>query len=91
MIEKYLVGKAGIPAEHRMRVIKYANLIASAGHMATTMHAEGSPAAQKLTIWATADFDMYKAAARRTCGISDGSEHPEFEGLPPFDPADLPV
>jgi hypothetical protein len=74
-----------------MRVIKYANTIASAAHMATTLHAEGSPAAQKLTILTMADFDRYKAAARRRCGISDGSEHAAFEGLPDFDPADLPV
>jgi len=91
LIKKYLVGKAGIPAEHRMRVIKYANTISSAAHMAATMHAEGSPAAQKLTIWAMADFEKYKAAARRACGISDGSEHETFKGLPHFDPADLPV
>ena len=40
-----------------------------------TIHAEGSLEAQKLSILALADFDRYKAAAKRAARIEDGVEH----------------
>jgi hypothetical protein len=33
-----------------------------------------------------ADFDRYKAAAKRAAGIQDGKSHPTYSGLPEFPP-----
>lgn len=84
MIEKYLAGKAGIPTEHRLRAIKLVRDLSGAFHSATTIHAEGSLAAQRLSVFALADFKRYKAAAKRVAGIHDGTEHPLFSSLPPY-------
>lgn len=82
MIEKYLAGKAGIPTEHRLRAIKLVRDLSAATHAVTTVHAEGSLAAQRLSIYALADFERYKAAAKRVAGIDDGTKHPLFSELP---------
>jgi 4-hydroxybutyryl-CoA dehydratase/vinylacetyl-CoA-Delta-isomerase len=49
-----------------------------------TIHAEGSLAAQKLSIYTMADFNRYKAAAKRAAQIKDGTEHPIFSQIPEF-------
>jgi 4-hydroxybutyryl-CoA dehydratase/vinylacetyl-CoA-Delta-isomerase len=82
MIEKYLGGKAGIPTEDRLRAIRYVQELTTPHHAVTTIHAEGSLAAQRLTIWATHDWDRCKAAAKRAAGIK--TAHPAFAQLPPF-------
>ena len=45
---------------------------------------EGSLAAQRMSIFNTADFARYKAAAKRVAGIEDGQQHPIFGKLPHF-------
>jgi 4-hydroxybutyryl-CoA dehydratase/vinylacetyl-CoA-Delta-isomerase len=84
MIDKYLGGKHGIPAEHRIRLIKLVRDLTSSYEDVLTIHAEGSLAAQRLSIYALADFERYKAAARRAARIKDGTEHPIFSQLPEF-------
>jgi 4-hydroxybutyryl-CoA dehydratase/vinylacetyl-CoA-Delta-isomerase len=54
-----------------------------------TIHAEGSLEAQKLSIFALADFDRYKAAAKRAARIQDGTKDDIFSQLPEFPPQDL--
>jgi 4-hydroxybutyryl-CoA dehydratase/vinylacetyl-CoA-Delta-isomerase len=49
-----------------------------------TIHAEGSLAAQKMSIYNTADWNRYKAAAKRAARIDDGTVDPIFSGLPRF-------
>jgi len=85
-IEKYLGGKAGIPTEHRMRLIRLIRDLTSAYEDVITIHAEGSMAAQRLSILQLADFDRYKAAAKRAAGIHDGKSHPAYAELPEFPP-----
>jgi 4-hydroxybutyryl-CoA dehydratase / vinylacetyl-CoA-Delta-isomerase len=85
-IEKYLGGKAGIPTEHRMRLIRLIRDLTSAYEDVITIHAEGSMAAQRLSIFQLADFDRYKAAAKRAAGIHDGKSHPDYADLPEFPP-----
>lgn len=87
MIEKYLGGKAGIPTADRMRAIRYVQQLTSSEHAVTTIHAEGSLAAQRLTLWAVHDWDRFKAAAKRAAGI--GTDHPDFADLPPFPVVEL--
>jgi hypothetical protein len=43
-------------------------------------------AAQRLSIYQLADFDRYKAAAKRAAGIKDGTSHPVYSELPEFPP-----
>ena len=84
MIDKYLSGKLGVPTENRLRVTKLIRDLTSCYEDVLTIHAEGSPAAQRLSIYALADFDRYKAAAKRAARIRDGVEHPMFSQLPEF-------
>jgi 4-hydroxybutyryl-CoA dehydratase/vinylacetyl-CoA-Delta-isomerase len=84
MIDKYLGGKDGIPTEHRVRLIKLIRDLTSSYEDVLTIHAEGSLAAQKLSIYTLADFERYKAAAKRAARIKDGTEHPIFSQLPEF-------
>ncbi len=86
MIDKYLGGKNGVQTEHRLRLIKLIRDLTSGYEDVLTVHAEGSMAAQKLSIYALADFDRYKAAAKRAARIKDGTEHPLFKDLPEFPP-----
>ena len=86
MIEKYLGGKAGIPTEHRLRLIKFIRDLGSSYEDVITLHAEGSLAAQRLSIHALAEFDRYKAAVKRAARIKDGSEDPIYSDLPEFPP-----
>ena len=84
LIDKYLGAKNGIPTEHRFKLIKLVRDLTSCYEDVLTIHAEGSLAAQKLSIYSLADFERYKAAARRAARIEDGKEHPIFSQLPKF-------
>ncbi|MDO8473576.1 MAG: 4-hydroxyphenylacetate 3-hydroxylase N-terminal domain-containing protein [Dehalococcoidia bacterium] len=85
ILEKYLSAKDGIPAEHRIRAVNLVKDISSSWHSVTTLHAEGSLAAQRLSIYALADIERYKSAARRAARIHDGSKvHPAYTGLPGY-------
>jgi 4-hydroxybutyryl-CoA dehydratase/vinylacetyl-CoA-Delta-isomerase len=86
LMEKYFGGKEGIPTEHRLKAIKLIKDSTFVYEDVLTIHAEGSLAAQKLSILALADFERYKAAAKRAARIKDGKEHPIFSQLPDFPP-----
>ena len=84
VLEKYLGGKAGIPTEDRIRAIKLVRELGSAFHAVSTLHAEGSLSAQKLSFYALGEWDRYKTAAKRFAGIPMKEEetHPLYRGLP---------
>jgi 4-hydroxybutyryl-CoA dehydratase/vinylacetyl-CoA-Delta-isomerase len=84
IMEKYLGGKEGIPTEHRLKAINLIKDSTSVYEDVLTIHAEGSIAAQKLSILALADFERYKAAAKRAARIKDGTSHPLYSQLPDF-------
>ena len=86
LLEKYLGGKAGIPTEHRLRLVKLIRDLTSSYEDVLTIHAEGSLAAQMLSVYILADFERYKAAAKRAARIKDGTKHPIFDQLPDFPP-----
>jgi len=86
MMEKYLGGRAGVPTEHRLRLIKLIRDLTSSYEDVLTIHAEGSLAAQMLSVYILADFERYKAAAKRAARIKDGTKHPIFDQLPNFPP-----
>ena len=89
LLEKYLGGKAGIPTEHRLRMVKLVRDLTSSYEDVLTIHAEGSLEAQKLSIFALSDFDRYKAAAKRAARIDDGIKDDLFSKLPEFPPQGL--
>ena len=86
LLDKYLGGRDGIPTEHRLRLVNLIKELTTSYEDVLTIHAEGSLAAQKLSIYVLADFERYKAAAKRAARIKDGTEHPIYSQLPEFPP-----
>ena len=82
LIEKYLAGKAGIPTEHRLRAIRIVKDLIGHGEDGAYIHTEGSLAAQKMAIFAAADWAKYKAIAKRIAGIPGWKDHPDLKELP---------
>lgn len=89
LLDKYLGGKAGIPTEYRIRMAKLIRDLTSSYEDVLTLHAEGSLEAQRLSIYALADFNRYKAAAKRAARIQDGIKDDLFSQLPEFPPVGL--
>ncbi|HUV44295.1 MAG TPA: 4-hydroxyphenylacetate 3-hydroxylase N-terminal domain-containing protein [Dehalococcoidales bacterium] len=85
-LEKYLAGKSGVPTEDRLRAVRMAKDLTDFNHDNVAIHGEGSLAAQKMAIYAAADWDRYKAIAKRTGGIPGWENHPDLKGLPPLPP-----
>ena len=83
-IEKYLGGVDGVPTEDRLKAIRLAKDLTGHHHDVLAIHAEGSLAAQKMAIYASADWEKYKAGAKRTAGIKGWEEHPSMKGLPEY-------
>jgi 4-hydroxybutyryl-CoA dehydratase/vinylacetyl-CoA-Delta-isomerase len=82
-MEKYLSGKAGIPAEYRIRAIHLARDVSEATRPITTLHAEGSLYAQVLNFFTLGNWKHYKAAAKRAANIPDDNKT-VFSSLPEF-------
>lgn len=78
-IDKYLGGAAELPTEERLKVLQAINRIASAFGGVLTIHAEGSLASQRMTLYQQADWDLFKAAARHTLKIP--TDHPAFKEM----------
>jgi 4-hydroxybutyryl-CoA dehydratase/vinylacetyl-CoA-Delta-isomerase len=89
LLDKYLGAREGVPTEHRMRMAKLIRDLTSSYEDVLTIHAEGSLEAQKLSIYVLADFDRYKAAARRAARIQDGTKDELFSQLPEFPPVGI--
>jgi 4-hydroxybutyryl-CoA dehydratase/vinylacetyl-CoA-Delta-isomerase len=86
LMEKYFGGKAGVPTEDRLRMVKLVRELTSSYEDVLTIHAEGSLEAQKLSILQLADFERYKAAALRAARIENKKGHPLFAGMTQFPP-----
>ncbi len=89
LMDKYLGAREGVPTEHRLRMAKLIRDLTSCYEDVLTIHAEGSLEAQKLSIYALADFDRYKAAAKRAARIQDGTKDNLYSQLPEFPPMGL--
>jgi 4-hydroxybutyryl-CoA dehydratase/vinylacetyl-CoA-Delta-isomerase len=85
-LERFLAGKDGIPTEHRLRAVRLAKDMVGHGHDGAFIHTEGSLAAQKMAIYAAADWDRYKAIAKRTAGIPGWKENSDLKELPDWPP-----
>ncbi|MBI5602531.1 MAG: hypothetical protein HY879_04175 [Deltaproteobacteria bacterium] len=86
LLDKYLGGKAGVPTEERLRMVKLVRDLTSSYEDVLTIHAEGSLEAQKMSILQLADFPRYKAAAKRAARVENREGHPLFDELPAFPP-----
>jgi aromatic ring hydroxylase len=73
LLKKYLGGKKGTPAEHRLRMMNLiSDLTASdfGGYQEVlAVHAEGSLEAEKLQTYREYDFNTAAAYAREVAGI----------------------
>ncbi|MBI4198973.1 MAG: hypothetical protein HY535_00670 [Chloroflexi bacterium] len=73
LVEKYLRGSSKVSGEARLRTIRLVkDLTASAlsGFWeVTTLHAEGSLAAERLAVLASGDLERYRSQARRAAGL----------------------
>jgi 4-hydroxybutyryl-CoA dehydratase / vinylacetyl-CoA-Delta-isomerase len=82
MMEKYFGGKDGVPTIDRLKMAKLVKDLTSSYEDVLTIHAEGSLQAQKMMIYAAADFAKYKGAAKRAARIKDGTKDPIYGDLP---------
>ncbi len=73
VVEKYLRGVAGVPTEHRMRVLRLIENItlgtAAVGYRTESMHGAGSPQAQRIMIARQGNIEQKKDLARAVAGI----------------------
>ncbi len=86
MLDRALGGKAGVPTEDRLRMVKLVRDLTSSYEDVLTIHAEGSLEAQKMSILMLGDFPRYKASAMRAARIKNSEPHPIFDALPEFPP-----
>jgi 4-hydroxybutyryl-CoA dehydratase/vinylacetyl-CoA-Delta-isomerase len=72
-IKKYLGGKAGIPTEHRLRMFDLIRRMTRAELETIALHGEGSPQAERMTIYAEARkvIDECKKLAETLAGIGE--------------------
>jgi 4-hydroxybutyryl-CoA dehydratase/vinylacetyl-CoA-Delta-isomerase len=77
-LDKYLQGVAGVPTEHRLRVLRLIeNLTLGAGavgYRTESMHGAGSPQAQRIVIGRQADLAAKQKLAKTIAGITEGCE-----------------
>ncbi len=85
LLKKYLVGNQKVSAEERFKVIHLVkDLVASelGGFWeVTSLHAEGSLAAERLATYAHADLKRYREVARRAAGLAPAAREPEKVSL----------
>ena len=74
-LEKYVRGVAGVPTEHRARMLRLVENLtlgsAAVGYLTESLHGAGSPQAQRIMIGRQVDLEARKRLARRLCGIDD--------------------
>ena len=68
-LKKYLRGVEEVPAERRMRMMKFLQNWVAGPHLAGAWHGGGSPEAQKLTIYALSNLKELKALAESISGV----------------------
>jgi 4-hydroxybutyryl-CoA dehydratase/vinylacetyl-CoA-Delta-isomerase len=86
LIRKYLKGRAEIPTEDRMRVLRLIENMTlgrnAVGYLTESMHGAGSPQAQRIQIARAMQIEFKKSLAKTLAGIA-----PESSEEPGEDPA----
>jgi 4-hydroxybutyryl-CoA dehydratase/vinylacetyl-CoA-Delta-isomerase len=70
-IDKYLRGKADVPTENRLRVLRFIENMAASPHFIGVLHGAGAPEVQKTVIRANTDFEGKKRLVKRLARIED--------------------
>ena len=81
LLEKYLKGRADIPTEERIRVLRLIENMTmgrnAVGYLTESLHGAGSPQAQRIQIGRQMNLDFKKRLARRLAGVEEGSAQEE--------------
>jgi 4-hydroxybutyryl-CoA dehydratase/vinylacetyl-CoA-Delta-isomerase len=79
-IDKYLVGKAGTPTEHRMRMLRLIENMAVGAGLPEALHGAGSPQAQKMMIQRRGNFEGKKELAETIVSIKPDKYFKDITG-----------
>jgi 4-hydroxybutyryl-CoA dehydratase/vinylacetyl-CoA-Delta-isomerase len=78
LLDKYFRGVAGVPTEHRIRVLRLIENMTmgrnAVGYLTESLHGAGSPQAQRIQIARQMDIEAKKDLARRLAGIGDSDQ-----------------
>jgi 4-hydroxybutyryl-CoA dehydratase/vinylacetyl-CoA-Delta-isomerase len=73
LLEKYLKGRADVPTEHRMRIMRLIENMTlgrnAVGYLTESMHGAGSPQAQRVQIYRYMQLEYKQRLAQRLAGI----------------------
>lgn len=83
-LERYLGGVQGIPTEYRLRTIRLVKDLANSHFRVGGIHGEGSLATQRIFLYAGADWEKYKAAAKRAINIPGWEDEKIYGSLPQY-------
>jgi 4-hydroxybutyryl-CoA dehydratase/vinylacetyl-CoA-Delta-isomerase len=81
LLDKYLQGRADVPTEHRMRIMRLIENMTlgrnAVGYLTESMHGAGSPQAQRIQIYRNMQLDFKQQLAQRLAGIdlTDAARH----------------
>jgi len=74
-LEKYFKGKADVPTENRMRILRLIENLtlgtAATNYLTESMHGAGSPQAQRVMISRRINLKEKQRAAKKLCGIEE--------------------
>jgi 4-hydroxybutyryl-CoA dehydratase/vinylacetyl-CoA-Delta-isomerase len=75
ILEKYLKGRADVPTENRIRILRLIENMTlgrnSVGYLTESLHGAGSPQAQRIQIARQMDIEAKKKLAKRIAGIEE--------------------
>jgi 4-hydroxybutyryl-CoA dehydratase/vinylacetyl-CoA-Delta-isomerase len=75
ILEKYLKGRADVPTEYRVRMLRLIESMThgrnSVGYLTESIHGAGSPQAQRIQIARQMDIESKKKLAKRLAGIPE--------------------
>jgi 4-hydroxybutyryl-CoA dehydratase/vinylacetyl-CoA-Delta-isomerase len=78
ILEKYLVGRSGVPTENRLRAARLIENMTlgrnAVGYLTESLHGAGSPQAQRVQIGRQSNLDAKKELAKRLAGIPQDSQ-----------------
>ncbi len=81
LLEKYLKGRADVPTEARIRVLRLIENMTmgrnAVGYLTESMHGAGSPQAQRTQIGRQMNLGFKKALARKLAGVESGDKDKE--------------
>ncbi len=75
LLDKYLRGKADVPTENRMRILRLIENLTlgrnAVGYLTESLHGAGSPQAQRIQIQRQIDLDFKQRLAKKLAGIEE--------------------